>query len=176
MARLVRSLAISLVVTSAVACGPAVAPKGPSTYFDEDLPSERTATDAATPAANRTAAVADAPRGQGTRTGTIDRKHLEAMLEGGPATFLRQVEVSARLDGNRFVGWQLVQVIDHDGALANVDVAPGDVLLAVNGKPVAKPDQLQALWDSLRTANQIVAELTRGDAKVKLVFDVQPKL
>lgn len=173
------SLAMVLAVASfAVGCAPAVAPKAPSTYFDEDLPSDHTAADApATPTApTRTPARADAPRGKGTRSGTIDRGRLVAMLDGGPATFLRQIEVSARLQGDHFVGWQLVQVLDHEGALANVDVAPGDVLVAINGKPVAKPDQLHTLWESLRTANQIVAELTRGDAKVELVFDVQPKL
>jgi S1-C subfamily serine protease len=177
--RMRTSLAVVVVIAaSAVACAPAVAPKGPSTYFDEDLPSEHTATEAPTTATASThpAARVDAPRGKGTRSGTIDRGRLVAVLDGGPASFLRQIEVSARLQGDRFIGWQLVQVLDREGALADVDVAPGDVLLAINGKPVAKPDQLQTLWDSLRTANQIVAELTRGDAKVELVFDVQPKL
>jgi S1-C subfamily serine protease len=53
---------------------------------------------------------------------------------------------------------------------------PGDVLLAVNGKPLSRPDQLQAVWDSLRTANEIDAELWRGDAKLTLSFAVEPKV
>ena len=116
------------------------------------------------------------PPGKGLRTGTIDRAHLVAVLDGGPGAFLRQLEVSARLDGDRFIGWQLVQLLDHESPLADLDLAPGDVLLAINGKPVGKPDQLHAVWESLRTANQIVADLSRGDAKVQLVFDVEPKI
>jgi hypothetical protein len=165
-------------VCALAACAPKVAPKGPSTGFDEDLPSDRTVSSDGSssstppPIAERPVA----PVGKGVRTGTIDRTHLVAVLDGGPGAFLGQLEVSAHLDGDRFVGWQLVQVLDHDGALAGVDVAPGDVLLAINGKPIAKPDQLHAVWESLRTANQIVAELWRGPTKVELVFDVQPKI
>ena len=48
------------------------------------------------------------------------------------------------------------------------------MLLAVNGKPVARPEQLQALWDSLRTANEVAAQLSRGDQKLELRFAVQP--
>ena len=53
---------------------------------------------------------------------------------------------------------------------------PGDVLLAVNGKPLSRPDQLQAVWDSLRGANQLVAELWRGNAKLRLEFAIEPKI
>jgi S1-C subfamily serine protease len=80
------------------------------------------------------------------------------------------------MDGQRFVGWQLVQLIDQTGPLHDIDVVPGDVLLAVNGKPLSRPDQLQAVWDSLRTANEIDAELWRGDAKLTLSFAVEPKV
>ena len=35
------------------------------------------------------------------RTGTIARAHLVAVLDAGPGAFLRQLEVTARLDGDR---------------------------------------------------------------------------
>ena len=76
----------------------------------------------------------------------------------------------------RRLGWQLVQLLDRTGPLVDVDVAPGDVLLAINGKPLSRPDQLQAIWDSLRTANQVRAQLWRGDGKLELAFDVEPKV
>jgi S1-C subfamily serine protease len=53
---------------------------------------------------------------------------------------------------------------------------PGDVLLAINGKPVSRPDQLQALWDSLRTANEVAAQLSRGDLALELRFAIDPPL
>ena len=102
--------------------------------------------------------------------------HRRIAHVGGPGAFLRQLEVTPRMDGQRFVGWQLVQLIDQTGPLHDLDVVPGDVLLAVNGKPLSRPDQLQAVWDSLRTANEIDAELWRGDAKLTLSFAVEPKV
>jgi type II secretory pathway component PulC len=161
----------ALLLLAVVACGPKVAPKG--TVFDEELESRHSETTEAAPAsAPRT----EAPPGKGLRSGTIERAKLIAVLDGGPGAFLRQMEVTPRMDGNRFVGWQLVQLIDRTGPLHDVDLAPGDVLLAVNGKPLSRPDQLQSIWDGLRTANEVRAQLWRGDTKLELAFAVEPKL
>ena len=163
-----RAALLSLLI---VACGPKVAPKG--TVFDEELESRRS--EAAEPAVVDTPR-AEAPPGKGLRTGTIERAKLLAVLDGGPGAFLRQMEVTARMDGNRFVGWQLVQLLDRTGPLHDVDLVPGDVLLAVNGKPLSRPDQLQTIWDGLRTANEVRAQLWRGDTKLELAFAVEPKV
>jgi type II secretory pathway component PulC len=166
---------LALAVLAHAACGPkaATAPRA----FDDDLDPRPEPATAAAPAPSRP--VGDEPRavappGKGLRTGTIARARLVAVLDAGPGTFLRQLEVAPRIAGDRFVGWQLVQLLDHSGPLHDVDLAPGDVLLAVNGKPVARPEQLQALWDSLRTANEVTAQLWRGDQKLELRFTVQP--
>jgi hypothetical protein len=160
-------LALALVVAAA-ACGPKVSTQ--PVAFDEDLPS-RTAPPPAPPAA---APRPEAPPGKGLRAGVIPRARLVEVLDAGAGQFLRQLELTARLDGERFVGWQLVQLVDRQGPLVDVDLVPGDVLLAVNGQPLARPDQLQTLWDSLRTANTVKAELWRGDAKFSLEFKVEP--
>ncbi len=154
----------------AAACGPKV--QTAPAAFDEDLgPQPRSAPAEAAPAP---AARPEAPHTRGVRTGTIDRAKLVAVLDHGPGEFLRQLEITARMDGDRFVGWQLVQLLDRTGPLVDVDVAPGDVLLAINGKPLSRPDQLQAVWDSLRTANQLTAELWRGQGKLQLQFTIEP--
>ena len=151
------------------ACGPKPLPRGP----DDDLePREAAApAPAAAPSDDQRAV---APPGKGLRTGTIARDHLVAVLDAGPGTFLRQVEVAPRLSGNQFVGWQLVQVLDHSGPLHDVDLVPGDVLLAINGKPLSRPEQLQTIWDSLRSANEVSARLWRGDQKLELRFTIEP--
>jgi len=152
------------------ACGPKVAPSG--NPFDEDL-GGRTTEAAPTPVE---APRPEAPPGKGLRTGTIERAKLLAVLDGGPGAFLRQLEVTPRMDGDRFVGWQLVQLLDRQGPLVDVDVVPGDVLLAVNGRMISRPDQLQSVWDSLRTANELRAQLWRGEAKLELSFTIEPKV
>lgn len=153
------------------ACGPKVAPR--ASAFDEELAAEQ-AQPAPPPAAP--APRPEAPAGKGLRSGTIERTKLIAVLDSGPGAFLRQLEVAPKMDGNRFVGWQLIQVLDHNGPLVDVDVVPGDVLLAINGKPLSRPDQLQALWESLRTANELRAQLWRGDARLELAFAIEPRV
>ena len=163
-----------------VGCAPAVS-NMPRT-LDDDL--ERTAQGpGSSPNGRTTTAASDSPRdpprieespGKGLRTGTIARARLVAVLDAGPGMFLRQLEVAPRMVGDRFVGWQLVQLLDHSGPLHDVDVAPGDVLLAINGKPLERPDELQIVWDSLRSANELVARLRRGDAGLELHFTIDP--
>jgi S1-C subfamily serine protease len=154
------------------ACGPKADPKGPGTGFDEDLGAKQAPAETTGPVAE--VARPEAPAGKGLRTGTIARARLLAVLDSGPAAFLGQLDVAPHMDGNRFVGWQLVQLVDRKGPLVDVDVVPGDVLLAVNGKPLSRPDQLQSVWDSLRTANAITAQLWRGNAKFELQFAIDP--
>ena len=160
----------ALAAVLACACAPKVAPKPVS--VDEDLPRQETAAPAAKPAPIADDQRPEAPKGKGLREGTIERAHLLAVLDAGPGMFLRQLEVAPMLEGNRFVGWQLVQLIDHASPLYDVDVAPGDVLLAINGNPIARPDQLQTIWDSLRTANEITAQMWRGNGKLELHFTI----
>ncbi len=150
-----------------VACGLQADPKSPG--FDRDLEPSATAE----PIAFRPA---PPPAAGHVRTGTIERGKLVAVLDSGPGAFLRQLEVTPQMDGERFVGWQLVQLLDNTGPLTALDVAPGDVLLAVNGQPLSRPDQLQAVWDSLRTANRLDAVLARGNSTLHLAFEIEPKL
>ena len=164
-----RAASLALVV---LACGPAVS-NLPRTLDDEAEPRK------AAPAAPAAAAAHDPPRAvtpasKGVRSGTIARDRLVAVLDAGPGMFLRQLEVAPRMSGDRFVGWQLVQVIDHAGPLVEVDVVPGDVLLAINGKPLERPDELQVVWDSLRTANELTAQLSRGETRLELRFRIDP--
>ena len=161
-----------LLALMVAACG-AKASTTPRT-FDDDLGERARDRDPAPPAELPDAQRRVAPPGKGLRAGTIARAHLVAVLDAGPATFLRQLEVAPRLTGERFVGWQLVQLLDHTGPLHDVDLAPGDVLLAINGKPLSRPEQLQVVWDSLRTANEVTAQMWRGDQKLELRFAVVP--
>jgi type II secretory pathway component PulC len=160
----------ALLALMAVACGPKVSTTPRA--FDDDLGGRDGAELA--PADPRDEHRSVAPPGKGLRAGTIARAHLVAVLDLGPASFLRQLEVAPRLTGEKFVGWQLVQLLDHTGPLHDVDLVPGDVLLAINGKPLSRPEQLQTVWDSLRTANEVTAQMWRGDQKLELRFTIDP--
>jgi S1-C subfamily serine protease len=155
------------------ACAPKAAPQ--TTPIDEDL-GAMMQREGPAPVVVAAAPRPVAPTGKGLRTGTIARDKLVAVLDAGPGMFLRQLEIAPQLNGDRFVGWQLVQLLDHAGPLVDVDVVPGDVLLAINGKPLSRPDQLQTVWDSLRTANQVTAQLWRGQAQFELQFAIEPQV
>jgi len=116
----------------------------------------------------------EAAPGPGARTGTIARASLNAVLDAGPGAFLRGFEVDAAMDHGRFTGWRLVQWMPGETRFAGLDVGPGDILIAINGRPLSRPDQLQALWESLRSANELVCDLTRGDARFQLRFTITP--
>ncbi|HLL23046.1 MAG TPA: hypothetical protein VK427_12990 [Kofleriaceae bacterium] len=163
-----RAAVLAVVVA---ACGPKVSTKPPT--YDEDL-GGRTTT--AAPADELTMDRPVAPPGKGLRSGTIARARLLAVLDAGPASFLRQFEVAAKLSGDRFVGWELVQLVGTQNPLYDVDLVPGDVLLTINGKAIVRPDQLQSVWDGLRTADAVTAQLWRGSTKLTLEFVVEPKL
>ena len=165
-----RAASIAFAFALAVlACGPKTTPRGP----DDDLELAAGAPGAA-PAVRDDAPRPVAPPGKGLRSGTISRARMLVVLDAGPGTFLRQLEVAPRLSGDRFVGWQLVQLVDRSGPLAELDLIPGDVLLAINGRPLSRPEQLQTVWDSLRTANDVVAQMWRGDQKLELHFRIEP--
>lgn len=162
-----------LLVFVSLACGPKVstAPRP----IDDDLDVREAAAQA------KAAELSDeqrvvAPPGKGLRIGTIARDRMVAVLDAGPAAFLRQLEVAPHMSGDRFVGWQLVQIIDRNGPLHDVDLVPGDVLLAINGQPLSRPEQLQTVWDSLRTANAVTAQMWRGATKLELRFAIEPPL
>ncbi len=164
----------SLLVLAIAACTPK-APNGPMLHEDDpELRGARPADPApvAAPAATR----AEAPPGKGLRTGTIARASLVAVLDAGLPSFLREFEIEARTQGNQFVGWQLVQLLDKTGPLHDLDLAPGDVLLAINGQAISRPEQAQQVWDGLRTANQVTAQLWRGAQKLELQFVIDPPL
>lgn len=168
-----RTLLLSMVFFPWAACAPKVS-TGPTRFDDVELNKHQQPPAEVAPQAEVTPPRPEAPPGKGLRTGTIARSRLIAILDAGPGSFLRQLEVAPRKHGERFVGWELVQVLDRASPLIDVDLVVGDVLLAINGKPISRPDQLQSVWDSLRTANEVTAQLWRGDGQLTLAFTVDP--
>jgi hypothetical protein len=159
----------SLVLILAAACGPKVS-TDPSPY-EEDDPAAGAPVEETAPTWEELP-VAEA--GPGAREGTIERAALDKVLDAGPGATLRHFEVAAVHDGNRFLGWRLVAVDPKHRGFDGVDLVPGDILVALNGRSVSRPDELQAVWDGLRTADAIVADLRRGEARFSLRWVITP--
>ena len=172
-----RSWLIALALLAA--CAPVVDPRSP---FDEDDPRALSEDQPPpTPADPSTRATPDddAPSpgpiaipGTGARTGTIERGTLKRVLDAGPATFLQWFEIEPVTSGGVFVGWRLVQVLPGGRSLTALDLLPGDVLVAVNGRKMVKPDDLGELWLELYAAPAITVELRRGAETVTIRFAI----
>lgn len=164
---MLRALPVLLGLAAAAACGPKVS--------TEPFPYEQDDPAAGAPPAEPAPTYDElpvAPPGPGARAGTVERAALVAVLDQGPAAILRHVEVAAELDGDRFLGWRLVAIDPGHHPFAGVDLVPGDVLVALNGRVLSRPDELQAVWDGLRGADAIVADLRRDGGKVQLRWEI----
>lgn len=183
-----RGSVVGLTVLGLGGCAPKVDPRSP---FDEDDPRalredrERAAANASAggghaadaPAAPvpidpEEAAVPLVPPGTGVRAGMIARAELRPMLDAGPAAFLAWFDTDAATVDGRFVGWRLVRIRPAGRALTALDLMAGDVLVAVNGHPLRRPDELGDLWAELYGAGAIVAEVNRGGDRFTLRFTI----
>jgi hypothetical protein len=160
-----------IVLVAAVGCGPKV--HMDDSPFEMDDPAAGTAIDGPkAPPAWDTLPEAPPPTTPVSRTGTIDRGALDAILDAGPGPILSHVEVSAVTEGDTFYGWRIVQFDPKHRDFDGVDLQPGDVLVSVNGILLSKPDDLNHLWDELRTADAIVADVTRDGTRIELTWSV----
>ena len=95
------------------------------------------------------------------QAGTISRAVLKAELDRGIGRFLQHVRVQAALSRGHFVGWRLVSLFAKRPDVRVQVLAPGDVLLRVNGQSVERPDDVKAVWESLANAKEIVLDIER---------------
>jgi len=164
---------LAILVLASAACGPKVHPQA---TFDQDDPrADHRAAEG--PGDDPSVAIVDGPAPVGTRTGSLSRLEVDALLDAGPAELLRAIEVTALRPDGKFTGWQLVRFVVAPGAphrFGGVDLAIGDVLGSVNGHTLETPPDLSALWLELYRASAIDVRLDRSGRPIALHFDITP--
>jgi len=95
----------------------------------------------------------------------IHRAELEAFLNLGPAFLFRNVPVQPVLKGNTFVGYRIVAFFPGETRFAKVDLRGGDVILAINGQSVDRPEVFFEVWESLRQASALEIDVLRGQRR-----------
>ncbi len=120
--------------------------------------------------ASRTApSVSAAPAEAGPRA-WVARASVDRALRAGLGRVLANAEVDAQLDaGRRFVGWRIAVLHDQpDDMWKGVDLRVGDVVTAVNGFPLERPQQADRAFQSLRVSSEIRVSLLREGKPMEL--------
>jgi len=106
------------------------------------------------------------------RNGVIMRADLLPVLERGLGSFLKNVETEPTFHQGTFVGFRIISIFPGDLDYASLDLRPGDVVTHVNGRSIERPEQAVAVWDQLRTADDLVVHYRRGDEALALRFRI----
>jgi hypothetical protein len=104
-------------------------------------------------------------------TGAVARPDLLDVLGRSVGDFLRLVEVEQELGDGGFVGWRITSLPQRTPAW--LDVQRGDVVTAVNGMPVERPDDAQAIWETLQVASEVRIDLTRAGERRSVRIPVE---
>jgi hypothetical protein len=107
------------------------------------------------------------------RLETIYRSELDAFLQRGPGYLLAGVPVRPAKDARgRLVGFEIVEVFGEPRMARRDGVRAGDVLLRAQGRRVVTPDDLIAVYASLRTSPNIELDVLRGGQVVQLRWPI----
>lgn len=103
--------------------------------------------------------------------GAVARAELEQVLERGLGRFLQGIETEPHLEGGRFLGHRVRAL--HAPLFQQVDLAPGDTLLRVNGMEIERPEQALAVWTALRVASELTIDYSRAGERRQLRFAIE---
>jgi hypothetical protein len=106
--------------------------------------------------------------------GSLWRDEVDAVVDGGLGRFLGFVKVEPHLDGDTFVGWQIVELTPAD-TWAGVDLLPGDVVTRINGRPIEREAQAFGVFTSLKQSDQLTVTYLRGEQPRELVWRIVPR-
>lgn len=167
-----------LAAAVAAACGPKVRPVS---FVEQEDPLAReparepqaTAASAEEPPLP-SVAVAPANAPAAVTSGTIERAALLRVLDAGPGALLRTLEVTPAFEGERFFGWRIEQIVDPSSPVHGARLAPGDVVRSINERSLARPEHVLAVWQLLRTADELRCEVWRDRTRLALRFAITP--
>jgi type II secretory pathway component PulC len=133
-------------------------------------PAQRVAAEA--PPAPATSATAPVP-GNDADVHTLKRSAVREAVAQGLGAFLQHIELygqPVRVDG-KFHGFRIAAL--HDAKFwSGVDLKPGDVVTAVNGLPIERPDQGKIALDSLEAARELRVSYERDGKPKELVYPI----
>ena len=102
----------------------------------------------------------------------LKRTALDRTLDAGLGTWLRGVDVEAKVDRGHFQGWLVRRAYEGDPCWVDIDLRAGDVVTRVNRRSIERPEEAQIVWTGLRTTSEIVVDYQRNGRPRTLRFSV----
>jgi type II secretory pathway component PulC len=93
--------------------------------------------------------------------GEITRSELEAYLDNGPHNLLINVEVEPVIDANTFRGFRIALIHETAGPVTGSGLRTGDIITAVNGTNIGRPEGFMSVWESLWNASHLDVDIIR---------------
>lgn len=104
----------------------------------------------------------------------LTRAGLDEAVREGMGAFLATVEVSPSFARGRFVGWRIDAARDlARWNAAGMTLARGDVVTAVNGGSLERPDDALTVFNALRGAAELRVDVLRDGRPMTLRVAVE---
>ncbi len=101
----------------------------------------------------------------------LDRVEVDRVVDAGLGRFLQTVAVEADVVEGRFRGFRIVEVRPPD-AWHGVDLKVGDVVTAINGKTIERPEQAHEAFVGLKQADRLVVSYLRAGSPRELALPI----
>lgn len=106
--------------------------------------------------------------------GVLWREDVDAVVEQGLGAFLQRVSVEPSLEGGAFVGWEIRDLRPQEQWQV-VDLRPGDVVTAINGRPIERDQEAYAAFQGLLESPELRVTVLRVGEPRELVFRILPR-
>ena len=104
---------------------------------------------------------------------TIYRDELDDVLQRGLQPLIADLNLRPALQDGRFQGWRVRFLKPGEAPYRDSAVRPGDIVTAVNGKSIERPDQMMTVWKSLRSATELRFSILRAGEAQDLVYAIR---
>ena len=113
----------------------------------------------------------DAVKALGERKWEITKKAAQIALGDYKAT-LRLVKIAPEWRQDKVYGWKLTG-FGPDSLPGRIGFRSGDILVAINGRATGDPDQVLAIYLTLKGASKVVATVDRDGKKLDLEYQIR---
>ena len=104
------------------------------------------------------------------KPGHLPRAVVLATVSQGLGAFLGRLQTEPALVNGRFRGWKVVRLADQDPLWNGVDLGPGDIVTAVNKRPIERPEQALSAFQALAVDSELRVAYERNGKPRELVY------